>query len=493
MRKQGLCGALAALVLAAALTAGSAAYAAPPAAERTEAWTESTARSGTADGYAAQSAAQTENAAQSAGVRVAVIDSGISTAAVSAERIAAGDNYIRPQDGTEDRLGHGTAVAAIIAGSERARITGICPTAALVPLVYCSADADGREVSGGTAMTAQAVYDAVDVYGCRVINISSGTTTDSKTLRDAVDYAASRGALVVASAGNAGAADPDAVYYPGGYGSVLCVGACNADGSVADFSQRGETVDLLARGADLRLAGVDGTRIRGEGTSFAAAVVSGTAAQLWTLHPEWTADEVRAALLRTAQTVGGWPVLDPQRTLAVCTAVFSDVSGDAWYAEAVRWAAEHGIAQSGTGRFAPGAPCTRAEMVTFLYRAAGCPKAARTESGFADVPAGGTLERAVCWAVENGVTNGTDAGHFSPDAPCTRAQAAAFLHRALGLPEGRGDAAFSDVREGAWYAEAVRWAVGAGVTGGVGDGRFAPEEDCTRAQIVTFLRRAYNG
>lgn len=92
------------------------------------------------------------------------------------------------------------------------------------------------------------------------------------------------------------------------------------------------------------------------------------AAQLWTLHPEWTADEVRAVLLSTAQAVGGWRVLDPQRTLAVCTAVFSDVSEGAWYYGAVTWAAEHGIAQSGTGRFAPDAPCTRAQIVTFLWR-----------------------------------------------------------------------------------------------------------------------------
>ena len=436
--------------------------------------------------------ASAAQAAEAEEIRVAVIDSGISVEAVSAERIAAGYNYIRPQDDTGDKLGHGTAVAAIIAGSEKARITGICPTAALVPLVYCSANGEGREVSGGTAMTAQAVYDAVDVYGCRIINISSGTPTESKTLRDAVDYAAERGALVVASAGNAGRTDPEAVYYPGGYESVLCVGACNTDGSLADFSQRGDTVDLLARGADLRLASIRGTRIRGEGTSFATAVVSGTAAQLWTLHPEWTADEVRAALFNTAQIIDGWRVLDPQRTLAACTAAFSDVSEAAWYYGAVAWAAERGIAQSDMGHFAPDAPCSRAEMVTFLYRAAGSPKTAWTESGFADVSAGGVLERAVCWAVENGVTNGTDAAHFSPEETCTRAQAAAFLHRALGLPEGQGDAAFSDVSEGAWYTEAVRWAVGAGVTNGVGEGRFAPDEECTRAQIVAVLQRAYH-
>ena len=128
-------------------------------------------------------------------------------------------------------------------------------------------------------------------------------------------------------------------------------------------------------------------------------------------------------------------------------------------------------------------------MVTFLYRAAGSPKAARTESGFADIPADGALERAVWWAVEIGVTHGTDAAHFSPDETCTRAQAMTFLHRALGLPKGQGEAAFSDVSEGAWYAEAVRWAVGAGVTNGVGEGRFAPNEKCTRAQIVTLLYR----
>ena len=134
-------------------------------------------------------------------------------------------------------------------------------------------------------------------------------------------------------------------------------------------------------------------------------------------------------------------------------------------------------------RLARDATGARAERVTALYRVAGSPKAARTGSGFADIPADGALERAVCWAVENGVTNGTDAAHFSPDETCTRAQAMTFLHRA------RGSAAFSDVPEGAWYAEAIRWAVGAGVTNGVGEGRFAPNEKCTRAQIVTLLYR----
>ena len=99
------------------------------------------------------------------GVRVAVIDTGISTAAVSPDSIAEGINYIRPQDETQDKLGHGTAVSAIIVGSEAARITGICPTAELVPLVTTSKDEEGKQVRGDTAMVAQAIYDAIDVYG----------------------------------------------------------------------------------------------------------------------------------------------------------------------------------------------------------------------------------------------------------------------------------------------------------------------------------------
>ena len=93
------------------------------------------------------------------------------------------------------------------------------------------------------------------------------------------------------------------------------------------------------------------------------------AAQLWTLHPEWTADEVRAALLNTAQIVDGWRVLDPQRTLTVCTAAFSDVRAGAWYADAVRWAVGAGVTNGvGEGRFAPNEKCTRAQIVTLLYR-----------------------------------------------------------------------------------------------------------------------------
>lgn len=255
-------------------------------------------------------------AAEPESVRVAIIDTGISTAAVDPARIADGFNYIRPGDDLEDKLGHGTAVSAIIVGSEPARIAGICPTATLVPLVYATKDEEGSQIRGNTGMVAQAIYDAIDIYHCDIINISSGSTGGSHRLKEAVEYAEAKGVLVVSCAGNGQETNPGAVYYPGGYDSVICVGAANGDGKIASFSQKNDTVDLLALGTDLRLASVKGSRIRGEGTSFATAIVTGAAAQIWTEHPELTMDEVRQILLKSSRTVGGWKVFDLEAALA---------------------------------------------------------------------------------------------------------------------------------------------------------------------------------
>ena len=168
---------------------------------------------------------------------------------------------------------------------------------------------------------------------------------------------------------------------------------------------------------------------------------------------------------------------------------FTDVPSDAYYAEAVRWASENGITTgTGNGLFGPENACTRAEIVTFLWRAAGSPAAASTVT-FSDVPADSYYATAVAWAVENGITVGTGDGKFSPDAICTRAQAVTFLFRAA-KATATGRTAFVDVDDDAYYALAVKWAVDNGITQGVGSNRFAPDQTCTRAQIVTFLFRA---
>ena len=168
---------------------------------------------------------------------------------------------------------------------------------------------------------------------------------------------------------------------------------------------------------------------------------------------------------------------------------FSDVSTSAYYYEAVKWAQEKGITGGiGNGLFGPNRPCTRAQIVTFLWRAAGSP-APKSMSSFTDVPADAFYAKAVAWAVENGITSGTGEGKFSPNAICTRAQSVTFLYRASGSPAVSGSAEFSDVSTTAFYADAVAWAAKKGITTGIGGGLFGSDNDCTRSQIVTFLWR----
>ena len=172
------------------------------------------------------------------------------------------------------------------------------------------------------------------------------------------------------------------------------------------------------------------------------------------------------------------------------TSPFDDVSVDAYYFDAVKWAADKGITGGVSDNlFAPDDGCTRAHIVTFLWRAAGSPEP-KSMAGFTDVSASAYYAKAVAWAVENGVTNGTTATTFDPDAVCTRAQAVAFLARALN-GKGGSAAAFTDVPADSYYADAVAWAVANSVTNGVSSDRFAPNNRCTRAQITAFLYRAY--
>lgn len=167
---------------------------------------------------------------------------------------------------------------------------------------------------------------------------------------------------------------------------------------------------------------------------------------------------------------------------------FADVPSGAYYEKAVAWAVEQGITSGVTATaFAPDRACTRAQVVTFLYRAAGSP-AVSGGSAFADVPAGAYYEKAVVWAVEQGITRGTTETTFSPDAIVTRAQAATFLYRYAKASAG-GETAFTDVPADAYYAPAVQWAAADGITTGTTATTFSPDRGCTRGQIVTFLYR----
>ena len=174
-----------------------------------------------------------------------------------------------------------------------------------------------------------------------------------------------------------------------------------------------------------------------------------------------------------------------------CPNPFVDVVADAYYAEPVRWAVNNGITNGfSANTFAPEATCTRGQIVTFLWRANGSPYPETYDNPFWDVNWDDYFEDAVLWAVENGITSGMGDGSFAPGAPCTRGQVATFLWRACGQPAPSGTNIFTDNAPGAYYYDAVLWAVEQGITNGMGDGTFAPDAPCTRGQIVTFLYRA---
>ena len=171
---------------------------------------------------------------------------------------------------------------------------------------------------------------------------------------------------------------------------------------------------------------------------------------------------------------------------------FFDVAADAWYAASVEWAAGKNITGGiGSGKFGTEVGCTRAQVVTFLWAANGKPAAKTTENPFTDVPADAWYLTPVLWAVENGITTGISADKFGPNEVCTRAQIVTFLYAAADKPAAEGSSAFNDVADDAWYAKPVLWAKENGITGGIAEGKFGPNNICTRAQVVTFLYKAF--
>lgn len=195
------------------------------------------------------------------------------------------------------------------------------------------------------------------------------------------------------------------------------------------------------------------------------------------------------ALILTLLTQGG--------PLAVPAAAFSDVDEGLYYAVPIAWAVETGIT-TGTGEntFSPDALCTRRQIITFLWRAAGSPEPESMESPYEDVTSDMNADfyRAILWAGETGIirSDNLNAGKFAPGAPCTRATTVSFLWRYAGEPAAGSAVAFTDVAPESDYAQAVAWAVEAGITEGTADNTFSPGEVCTRGQIVTFLYRCMN-
>ncbi len=270
-------------------------------------------------------AAGSANSAAASSVRVAFLDTGVSTLYLDAAQVESGQNYVFPQNNTKDRVGHGTATASLVLGSETLGIEGSCSSATIVPLVVYDTYISGVAKHGDSAMVAEAVRDAIDIYGCRVINMSIGFSMDSEELRAAVEYAESKGVVVVSSVGNDNLNMPEAAYYPASYPTVIGVGSANGD-TAADFSQRGDAVFLLADGYKLTTA----TNLVGKktkllsGTSYSTALVSGVVASMLTECPTLTPADVRAILSESCIDVmaegrdkdSGYGKLDSSRAVA---------------------------------------------------------------------------------------------------------------------------------------------------------------------------------
>lgn len=260
------------------------------------------------------------------GVRIALIDTGVSCKHIDGCRISTGKNYVFPDRNTDDLVGHGTAIAGIILGSEKLGLEGIAPGAEIIPLVYYSRYVSGVPLNGGVDAICKAIYDAIDIYNCRIINISSGVTSDSDKLKEAIAYAEEKNTIVISSVGNANLSSPETVYYPSAYETVIGVGSVDEKKEVAYFSQRNTSVKLVASGFDISTAPISNRSkpVKVSGSSYSAAFVAGAAAILLQANPELSAAQVREILYRSAEDLGaegydtesGWGLLDISKALS---------------------------------------------------------------------------------------------------------------------------------------------------------------------------------
>lgn len=243
--------------------------------------------------------------------------------------------------------------------------------------------------------------------------------------------------------------------------------------AAVDAAKDGETVEVTG--------GTNPYSATMSGSSRTITVKNGTAAEI-DVTINGTKETI--AIGKTATFSYTAPVYAP---ITKKDAKFDDVDVNAYYAPAVKWAVENKITAGKTDKlFAPDDTCTRGEMITFLWNAAGKPAAKNTTNPFTDVNAGAFYYDAVLWAVSNGITSGTSETTFSPDNTVSRAQVVAFLYNYANKPAA-ANSTFSDVAADAYYAPAVGWAAAQKITSGTGNNTFSPENDCTRAQIVTFL------
>ena len=450
-------------------------------------------------------------AADAASVKIGIIDTGVTQKdnIFNSNRIIEGKNYVSENDGTKDKVGHGTRIASLILGTVDGKINSPSVESQIVPLVYYSKYPSGVALNGGLEAICNAIYDAIDIYGCKIINISSGVPKDNEELKKAVDYAEEKGVLIVSACGN----DGDDVYFPAAYNTVIGVGSCNENSEPSDFSCFGNGIDLLFSGESVKTVSINNADDYElvEGTSYSAAMITSYAAAALEDYPELLPHQIRYFMRISCDDIcdvgydekSGYGIFNPylfHENLSLYDngdiSCFSDVKKEDWYYDSICYAEQNKLFSGVSNtEFAPNEALSRAMLITVLYRSEDKPSV-NAVIPFNDVKSGSYYENAIIWAYQKGIVNGISKNLFSPDTKITREEMAAIIYRYAKQKEKLSEDTFSiklDYNDSAYisdYAfEAVTYCTQKKIMQGREDNTFAPKAYATRAEAAAILQR----
>lgn len=448
------------------------------------------------------------------GVRVAVIDSGVNSLHEDFDGTVfdKGLNKINGSHDVTDEMGHGTFVSGVLGAARNNGIgvAGLCTGATIVP-IKCF----GKSVETNASYIISAVYDAVDVYDCDVINLSLGMTADMQSMKDAVEYAAGKGVIIVSAVGNSGTSQ---LNYPAAYDCVVGVGSINQSGQVASFSQKNSSVYVVAPGVGLvglKNTSYNAYEFNGNGTSYSTPHATMAAVILKQYAPFADYQDFEAILRQSAidrgtkgyDTSYGYGCLNIKNFIQVMEAYdFGDV-GDAFPDIKGHWAEENikycvnqklftGVTSS---RFMPEINMTRAMFVTVLSRMSG-ENISGFPNMFSDVDGNAWYAQPCGWGAATGIVSGTGNGVFSPEGNVTREQMAVFLYRYANL-YNLTDGAFSESvlynysdrgKVSPWAKDALAWAVGNGLITGRTENTLCPQDSAKRCEVAAIIFRFLN-
>ncbi len=455
-----------------------------------------------------------EEGLEGEGISIAIIDSGVNSLHEDFEGVSFGKgrNMIDNSYDIRDESGHGSFVAGVIAA---ARDNGVGIAGLLGGVTIVPFKCFGNSSESSSSYVISAIYEAVDIYGCEVINLSLGMDKDMTSMRQAVDYASAMGTIIVSAVGNDGSSEKK---YPASYDNVIGVGAIDEANKLASFSQKNDSVFVVAPGKNVLSTWHSSYNSykTGDGTSYSSPHVAVAAAIMKEYEPKANIEDFSELLIRSSLDLGapgydtsyGYGSLDISQFIkelydydfAGIEDTFPDVK-DHWASEAIEFCVSkklfNGISQS---EFAPELSMNRAMFATVLSRMSG-EDISGFASGFSDVPNGTWYSQSVGWGAAAKIISGVDEKTFNPDGEVTREQMALLLYRYANVYElaekGRPSVSLSTFNDKGkvsdWAYEAMCWAVGNGLISGRDGGVLAPKDGAKRSEVAAIISRFYQG